>query len=213
MRKLFHPFVAGLLQYLFLGGAALGCFLFLSEWYHHLGIGDGTGLIHGWVSGGVPEKTAEVQAQQQDILVKIYSLGQREFVVLEFSNPADLFRSPQMPFLLFNSLSWLTVLWALWLLGQVFGSIKRETFFKEKIVRRIRLLACLILLFPLFRFLASQVLTVIVSVAQSGSGHFFRSAVHLEEVLLGAIAALVIYTLAGVFHTGNRLQQEQDLTI
>lgn len=212
MKKPSNLRLLSLLRYLFMLFAISGTILFLLN-FNGIFNGEHT-CIRGWVTTANPWNAIEMPDAERAQVLKMFSFGkQRQFVMLEFSRLSEILQFPYLAFLLFDSLSWLTCLLILYQMVSFFKNLEGGTPFQMSTIRRVRFLALLVFGFPILRFLTSWILTSIVREARGASDLVIGTTVNLEDILIGTVSAIIIYSLVEIFRRGQTLQQEQDLTI
>ncbi|MCB0533560.1 MAG: DUF2975 domain-containing protein [Lewinellaceae bacterium] len=212
MKKPFNLSLLGLLRYLFMLLVLSGTILFLLNLQ---GIFNGEHIcIRGWVTMIRPWNAIEIPGAGHVQALKMFNFGQqKQFIMLEFSRFAEVLSFPYLAFLIFDCLSWLTSLLILYQMMLFFKNLESGAPFQTSTIHKVRLIAFLVFTFPILRFLTSWILTNIVRKVQGASDLVIGTTVNLEEMLIGAISAIIIYALLEIFQRGQTLQQEQDLTI
>lgn len=217
MKKPFYLKLPKALYVLFLIGTVVGTALFLLQLSDRLGISGEHYYIRGWVNVFSPsDKMPFVELPSQEIgsSLKVFESSlKKEFVLIKFTSLSERVKVPYIWYTIAESMSWLAGLLILYQMMLLFKNIDRGSIFSPPSIRRVRFLALLVFCFPLLRFISAFALTNIVRKIQDTAEMRFFSSMRLDDILVGAISALIIYALVEIFRRGQTLQHEQDLTI
>lgn len=201
------------LRYIFLGLTVLGCIALLLNLVGYFGIASDGPFIRGWVTTVAENKPVVLPHPDGSGDYKMYNFGEQKLVMVEFANLSALFQSRYLAYILFQNLAWVLGIFILFQMYRIFRNLDAGTTFPLENMRRIRLIALAVLVFPVVRYVAANLIANISYEAQGHQITMARPPIFTENLLLGGLLSLVIFALAEVFKSGSQLQQEQELTI
>ena len=195
------------LHYLFLCLTLAAGLLFLLDLASSLGFTGHNPCIRGWVTTiGDFSKTKNGELQ-------VFNWGERKFVMLELAGAQGLLQARYVAYLFFQHLQFALIAFVFYQMYRIFRNIDRGLMFREDNTRRIRMIGAAALAFPVANVVAAR---MIAGIAHDAGGRQIATAIPSllsEQIVLGALLALILMSLAEIFRKGSFLQQEQDLTI
>lgn len=202
-----------LLHYVFLALSIAAAVLLLLELISYFGITSGYYHIRGWITTVGDPNPVVVPYSEGSGALKLFEMGQKRFVMLEFADMQHLMQLQNLAYLFFQNLAWVLGILVLYQMMRIFRNLDRGITFRLDNIRRVRWIALLALSFPAARFIAARLLAGITNAAGGGQISMAGPAVRLEDIVFGGLIAMIIFALGEIFRRGEHLQQEQDLTI
>ncbi|MBK8194251.1 MAG: DUF2975 domain-containing protein [Lewinellaceae bacterium] len=202
-----------ILRYLFLCLTCFGAIWWLLNLSAYIRVGDNGATIRGWVTTVGDSQHTVVPHPDGSGDLKMYNFGERKFVMLEFSEMQGMLKLRYLGYMLLENLKYILVVFGLYQMYLIFRNLDLGLIFRDEQIRRIRLIAVAVLVFPIANQIASR---IIAGVTYEAEGHRITTAIPpllSEQIVLGGLLALMLFALAEVFRSGAILQQEQDLTI
>lgn len=202
-----------ILHYLFLSLTCFGAIWWLLNLSAYIRVGDNGPTIRGWVTTAGDYQHTVVPHPDGSGDLKMYNWGERKFVMLEFSEMQGILKWRYLGYILLENLKYILVVFGLYQMYRIFRNLDRNLMFRDENIRRIRLIAVAVMIFPIASQVASR---IIAGVTYEAEGHLIKTAIPpllSEQLVLGGLLALILFALAEVFRNGAILQQEQDLTI
>ncbi|MEQ1744476.1 MAG: DUF2975 domain-containing protein [Saprospiraceae bacterium] len=145
--------------------------------------------------------------------LKVMNHSEKKFVLLGFSGLSAMLKVRHLFYLLNDSMSWVLAIMALYQMYRIFYNLEQKAVFCDDNVRRIRVIALCVLIYPFISLESTLQFKAIVSRIPDHGLNLAPVPVLHESLAVGVLLSLIVFALAEVFRTGTHLQQEQDLTI
>jgi hypothetical protein len=199
------------LQYVFIGLMVVVGIIMIKNASAYFGFTGNEPFIHGWVTMVTEQDPIGTPHPDSSKNVTLYHSGHHKLVTIEFADMSLLFKEKYLVYIVFHILAWGLLLVILYQMLQILRNIERGLIFQEANVKRIRRVALSILAIPLLLYVSGWILA---GITYTFHGHQYVTDMpdlHRERVVIGLLAALVVFALGEIFRTGIQLKEDHDI--
>lgn len=202
-----------LLRYAFLALMIGGGLLLILNFASNLGLAGSGPFLRGYVTTYHMKDLVDSALPEGQGTLRVMKHSENSFVLLDFASRWSLFKIRHLLFLLSDNMRWVLAIMTMYQMFRIFHNIDRKEVFSQENVRRIRIIAFCVLIYPFLTIEATLQFKAIVTRIPGHGLSIAPITILYESLAVGVLLSLIIFALAEVFRTGAHLQQEQDLTI
>ena len=200
------------LQYVFIGLMLLCGFLLIKHISEYFGItGDGP-IINGWVTMVTEQEPEGTPHPDSTKNMTLFHSGDHKLITIEFADMGLLFKEKYLVYVISHIVAWVLLILVLYQMHRILRNIEKGHIFQDSNVRRIRRIALAIFIIPLLLYASGWILA---GITYTFYGHQYVTDMpdlHRERVVIGSLAALLVFALGEIFRTGIQLKQDHDMT-
>ncbi len=200
------------LQFVFIGLILAVGVIMIRNVSAYFGFSGNEPFIHGWVTMVTEQDDIGTPHPDSSKNVTLYHSGHHKLVTIEFADMSLLFKEKYLVYIIFHIVAWALLVVVLYQMYQILRNLERGLIFQEANVKRIRRVALAILAIPLLLYVSGWILA---GITYTFHGHQYVTDMpdlHRERVVIGALAALVVFALGEIFRTGIQLKEDHDIT-
>lgn len=200
------------LQYIFIGLMILCGVMLIKHVSEYFGItGDGP-VINGWVTMVTEQEPIGTPHPDSTKNMTLYHSGDHKLITIEFSDMSLLFKEKYLVYVISHIIAWVLLILVLYQMYRILRNLEKGLVFQDANVRRIRRIALAIFIIPLLLYASGWILA---GITHTFHGHQYVTDMpdlHRERLIIGSLAALLVFALGEIFRTGIQLKQDHDMT-